>query len=210
MKVVESKVKSYKITELESLDPITIMVEDFDEGSAEVTIKIYGESWTAYWGSMGGNVKEFFTRTNVQYLANCFERGIRADSDVKDTCAMQATFRKKMREYILSERREGYILKEDARKAWDEIDNIDMEAISPEHDHECFGWSVDHWTVESSAWKPLFGGCMDDDYYEGEFSQWLWDNIEFQYEPNHQYNYLCRIVEVVKKVLMEAEDDHDL
>ena len=88
MKVVESNVKSYKVTELENLDPITIMVEDFGEGRAEVTIKIYGESWTSYWGSMGGSVKEFFTRTNVQYLVNCFERGIRATSDVKDTCAM--------------------------------------------------------------------------------------------------------------------------
>ncbi len=204
MKIEHKLVKSIKVSELDSLDPIEILISEYGEGSADVTIKCYGESWTSYWGSMGGNVKEFFTRTNVGYLVNCFERGIRADSDVKDTSAMQETFRKKMREYILYRRREEYILPEDARKAWDEVDNIDMEVISPEHDHECFNWNVDHWTVESSAWKVLFGGYgIGDEYYEEEFSQWLWENVPFEYEPNHNYNYLCRIVEVVRKVIME-------
>ncbi len=206
MKIEHKLVKSIKVSELDSLDSIEILISEYGEGAADVTIKCYGESWTSYWGSMGGNVKEFFTRTNVSYLVNCFERGIRADSDVKDTCAMQETFRKKMREYILQERREDYILKGDARRAWNEIDNIDMEAISPEHDHECFGWSVDHWTVDSDVWKPLFGDRMDDDYYEGEFAQWLWDNVPFEYEPNHKYNYLCRIVKVVRQVIIEESE----
>ncbi len=207
MKIEHKLVKSIKVSGLDSLDPIEILISEYGEGAADVTIKCYGESWTSYWGSMGGNVKEFFTRTNVSYLVNCFERGIRADSDVKDTSAMQETFRKKMREYILYRRREDYILKEDARKAWDEIDNIGMEDISPEHDHECFNWNIEHWSVEGRVWKPIFAGyCMDDEYYKEEFQQWLWDNVPFEYEPNHNYNYLCQIVEVVRKAIMEESE----
>lgn len=208
MKVVESNVKSYKVTELENLDPITIMVEDFGEGSAEVTIKIYGESWTAYWGSMGGNVKEFFTRTNVQYLVNCFDRGIRSTSENVDKTAMKAVFKAKMKTMIREQRYEHRLTKEDARLLWNNIDTLDFESIVPEHDHECFNWDVDHWSVDYNIWRKLFYGFNN--YDLGEFNQWLWGNIEFQYEPNHQYNYLCRIVEVVKKVLMETENDHDL
>ena len=44
---------------------------------------------------------------------------------------------------------------------------------------------------------------MDDEYYKEEFQQWLWDNVPFQYEPNHEYEYLSRIVAVVKEVLEE-------
>lgn len=202
MKVTKSLVESILVEDIPSLDPVTILVNNLGEGQAEVTIKCYDKSWTSYWGSMGGTVEDFFSRVNIDYLVNCFDRGIRSESDEKDTNSMEETFRKKMREYILDRRREEYILKEDARAAWESVESIDMEAIAPEHDHECFGWSVDHWTVESSVWKPLFGGsCGDDDYYEEDFSQWLWENVPFEYEPNYEYKYLCRIVEVVKKVL---------
>ena len=207
MKVIESSVKSYKVTELDNLDPITIMVEGW-YGEAEVTIKIYGESWTAYWGSMGGTVKEFFTRTNVQYLVNCFDRGIRETSENVDKSAMKEVFEVKIKSKIKEERYNERVTKDEARLLWSAIDTLDFESVVPEHDHECFNWDMDHWSVDYNAWSKLF-------YSRGvydlvEFNQWLWDNIEFQYEPNHQYNYLCRIVEVVKRVLMETEDDHSL
>lgn len=208
MKIVESSIKSYKVTELDNLDPITIMVEDLGEGRAEVTIKIYGESWTAYWGSMGGTVKEFFTRTNVTYLVNCFDRGIRATSDIVDKSTMRDVFEDKIKSKIKEERYNCWLTKEDARLLWDNIDILDFESIVPEHDHECFNWDMDHWSVDYNAWSKLF--YSSDVYDLEEFNQWLWENVEFQYEPNHQYNYLCRIVEVVKRVLMEVEDAHSL
>lgn len=208
MKIVESSIKSYKVTELDNLDPITIMVEDFGEGSAEVTIKIYGESWTSYWGSMGGSVKDFFTRTNVQYLVNCFDRGIRSTSNTVDKPAMKEIFEAKIKSKIKEERYREWVTKDEARLLWNAIDTLDFESIIPEHDHECFNWDMDHWSVDYNAWSKLF--YSRDVYDLEEFNQWLWDNIEFQYEPNHQYNYLCRIVEVVKRVLMETEDDHSL
>ncbi len=202
MKVTKSLVESILVEDIPRLDPVTILVNNLGEGKAEVTIKCYDKSWTASWGSMGGSVEEFFSRTNVDYLVNCFDRGIRSDSDEKDINSMEETFRKKMRKYILQERREGWILKEDARKAWESVDSIDMVAIAPEHEHECFDWNIENWSVEERVWKHIFGGyCMDGEYYKEEFSQWLWDNVPFEYEPNYDYKYLCRIVEVVKKVL---------
>ena len=209
MKVVESNIKSYKVTELENLDPITIMVEDFGEGRAEVTIKIYGESWTSYWGSMGGSVKDFFTRTNVPYLVNCFDRGIRPTSENVDKSAMKEVFEARIKTYIKEERYRYWLSKDEARLLWNNIDTLDFESIVPEHDHECFNWDMDHWSVDYNIWVKLFNDYGEDNTLS-EFNQWLWDNVEFQYEPNHQYNYLCRIVGVVKKVLMETEDDYDL
>ena len=208
MKIVESSIKSYRVTELDSLDPLTIMVEYFGGGRAEVTIKIYGESWTSYWGSMGGSVKDFFTRTNVPYLVNCFDRGIRKTSENVDKSAMKEVFEYKIKSKIKEERYNERVTKDEARLLWNAIDTLDFESIIPEHDHECFNWDMDHWSVDYNAWSKLF--YSRDVYDLGEFNQWLWDNIEFQYEPNHQYNYLCRIVEVVKRVLMETEDDHSL
>lgn len=105
MKIEESLVKKIYVSEIDSLDPITILVEDFGEGHAEVIIKCWDKSWIAYWGAMGGDVKEFFSRVNVSYLVNCFDRGIRSESDEKDVYAMKETFEQKIKEYILERRR---------------------------------------------------------------------------------------------------------
>lgn len=206
MKIEESLIKQIKVSDLERLDPITIIVEDIAEGKANVTIKCFDKSWTSYWGAMGGDVKDFFSRCNVPYLVNCFDRGIREETDEKDVNEMSKTFNKKMRELILERRREEYITKEVAKKLWDHLNYIRFSEIVPEHDHECFSWNISHWMFSSTAWHDLF-------YYEDvfdekseDFQQWLWGNVPFVYERNHEYGYLCRIVEVVKKVLSEDNE----
>lgn len=205
MKIEESLIKQIKVSDIERLDPITIIVEDITYGKANVTIKCYDKSWTSYWGAMGGSVKDFFSRVNVGYLVNCFDRGIRSETDEKDVHEMTKTFHKKMRELILEKRRDECISKGVARELWDEIEEINFSKVIPEHDHECFSWEINHWTVSSTLWSELF-------YYEDtifsqseEFQQWLWDNVPFVYERNHEYDYLCRIMEVVKKVLSEED-----
>lgn len=198
MKVEESLVKKIYVSEIEALDPITILVEDFGEGHAEVIIKCWDKSWTAYWGAMGGDVKEFFSRVNVSYLVNCFDRGIRSESDEKDVSAMKETFEQKIREYILERRRDTYLDKQVARDLWEEVDKISFESIVPEHDHECFNWDVNHWSVDYNVWSKLFYGI---DYDLGDFGQWLWENVPFEYMPNHEYHYLERIITVVKDVV---------
>ena len=90
MKIEESLIKQIKVSDIERLDPIIIIVEDVACGKANVTIKCFDKSWTSYWGAMGGSVKDFFSRVNVGYLVNCFDRGIRSETDEKD---VQATKR---------------------------------------------------------------------------------------------------------------------
>lgn len=60
--------------EVPSLDPIGVFVENFKLGQAKVTIEIFGEAWSYYWGAMGDRtLEEFFT--NVPYLAQKFCKG---------------------------------------------------------------------------------------------------------------------------------------
>lgn len=205
MIIDKSLVTQIKVTNLERLDPITIIVEDIAEGQASITIKCFDKSWASYWGSMGGSVKDFFSRCNVGYLVNCFDRGIRSETDEKDVEAMQEIFNKKIREYILEQRREFYLPKEDTRKLWNEVDNVSFEDIIPEHDHECFSWNIEHYSVDNSIWRLLFDYKYELLDESGKFQQWLWDNVPFVYERNHEYDYLCRIVGVVKKVLSGEE-----
>ncbi len=205
MKIEESLIKQIKISALERLDPITIIVEDVAHGKAHVTIKCYDKSWTSYWGAMGGSVKDFFTRCNVHYLVNCFDRGISPTTDEKDVHEMTKTFHKKIRELILEKRRDEYISKIEARGLWNHLDYIRFYNVIPEHDHECFSWNIDSWDFISEYWSKLF---HYENYWSGEseeFQYWLWENVPFVYERNHEYDYLCRIVEVVKKVLSEEE-----
>lgn len=205
MKIEESLIKQIKVSDLERLDPITIVVEDVAYGKAHVTIKCYDKSWTSYWGAMGGSVKDFFSRVNVGYLVNCFDRGISSTTDEKDIESMEKVFHQKMKQRILEERREVYLIKESARMLWEELENINFEQIVPEYDHECFSWKLDHYTVNTTIWNMLFDyDCIIEDKSE-DFQYWLWENVPFVYERNHEYDYLCRIVEVVKKVLSEEE-----
>ena len=206
MKIEESLIKQIKVSDIERLDPIIIIVEDVACGKANVTIKCFDKSWTSYWGAMGGSVKDFFSRVNVGYLVNCFDRGIRSETDEKDVHEMTKTFNKKIRELILEKRRDEYISKVEARHLWDHLYHVKFENVIPEHDHECFSWNIGRWDFMSTCWKDLF--YYEDVYDEKseEFQQWLWDNVPFVYERNHEYDYLCRIVEVVKKVLSEDNE----
>jgi len=206
MKIEESLIKQIKVSDLDRLDPITIIVEDIAEGKANVTIKCFDKSWTSYWGAMGGDVKDFFSRCNVGYLVNCFDRGISPETDDKDVNEMTKTFHKKMRELILERRREEYISKEVAKGLWDHLDHIKFENVIPEYDHECFSWNIDSWNFRSEYWSKLFHYESDWISESEDFQYWLWENVPFVYERNHEYDYLCRIVEVVKKVLSEDNE----
>lgn len=53
------------------LDPITVIVRDFELGRGQIIIECYGRAWAAYWGAMGGvNLATFFINCGADYLAN--------------------------------------------------------------------------------------------------------------------------------------------
>ena len=69
MKYEEKQVKMIFITEVKGLDPITVILEDYQQGAGKIIIECYCEAWANYWGSMGDKtVGEFFCSCDNSYL----------------------------------------------------------------------------------------------------------------------------------------------
>jgi len=70
MKTTTSQVTKLVLTDLDRLDPVSVITEDFGSERGKIIIECYGKAWTAYWGSMGCNsVAIFFYESNEHYLA---------------------------------------------------------------------------------------------------------------------------------------------
>lgn len=86
MKSTESTIKKLLITDIPSLDPVKVFIENIAEGQGQITITCYGQAWTAYWGGMGPQaLEEFFCSCNVSYIANKLTD---EDPEVVDTEAL--------------------------------------------------------------------------------------------------------------------------
>jgi len=70
MNYVTSQITQLRIAELNSLDPINVMIEDLEPGKGRITITCYGSAWVAYRGGMGGKtISQFFCSSDEDYLA---------------------------------------------------------------------------------------------------------------------------------------------
>lgn len=57
------------ITEAPALDPVTVLMEDFEPGVGRITIICWGSVWTSFWGGMSGrNISSFFCSCDDGYL----------------------------------------------------------------------------------------------------------------------------------------------
>ncbi len=68
MHIETSNVVKLQITDVPRHDPIHVYLDDYGDSSGRITISEYGESWTAFWGAMGGSLSDFIIRTNNEYL----------------------------------------------------------------------------------------------------------------------------------------------
>lgn len=193
MKVTETQIRKLGITDVPNLDPISVMVEEYEVGQAKIIIQCWDRSWNVYFGSMGGNLKEFFTRTNVQYLTDKFSTEIERKCMGLDYHAMQQEFIKKVRERVIEERYERFIEADTARTVYDQCEHLSLEDIAPEHPYD--NWKMDHWSLCESSWKDVF-------YDSDDFNEWCYDNIRDIYEENHHYVYLERIVTAVREAII--------
>jgi hypothetical protein len=73
MKVEQiNNLTALKITDLDRLDPITVIFQNFEPGQGRLIIQCYDKVWTSYWGGMGGKtVQEFISRDDPAYYVNC-------------------------------------------------------------------------------------------------------------------------------------------
>lgn len=74
MNVIEKQATLLRISDVDGLDPIDVVLQDYGPGKGEISIACYGKAWTAYWGGMGG-------RTIAEFLCSCDEHYIAGKLD---------------------------------------------------------------------------------------------------------------------------------
>ena len=175
MKVTETKVLSIEITEVERLDPIRVMAENYEPGQGRITITCYGKAWTSAWFAMNGDsVQQFFIRVSNDYLIGNFAPQI--NSEIDDDNEANLEF---VKAEICKLRRDDELSRDDARKLWDECEYADDV-----REYVC-SMGI------SEAPKGLFG---DDPWYA------RWPTV-----PNPEYQYLERILDAVREALKQLE-----
>lgn len=127
MKIEQSQVTKLLLTELDRLDPVTVLLEDYGDNRGKVIIECYGKSWSTYWGSMGGTLTWFIQAMDSGYIANCLDRG--GDHTLPDF----EGFEEKAKKQVLSDRRNRVTRKDETRRKWEEIEFYFPQDIHSAH-----------------------------------------------------------------------------
>lgn len=126
MKIEESQVRRLTISEVPSLDPIRVMLEDIGPGQGRINIECWGKSWANFFGGMGERtIAQFFVSCDEHYLAGKLGDSIEADIFDPD-----GLYERAVRE-IIKERRKWFMGREEARRKYDDAEqlrNIETEA----------------------------------------------------------------------------------
>lgn len=175
MKIETTEVLSFTITDVERLDPVRVMIENYEPGKGRITITCFGKAWTGAWFAMGGDtVQQFIKRVSTEYLIGYFDPQLQ--STVDDDNDANLAF---VKGEIIKLRREQEIDGNEAREMWDEAEGADNVKAS------CCDYLV------GDRLLSLFG---DDPWYAG------WPSV-----PNHEYKYLERITNAVREALLSLE-----
>lgn len=82
MKVEKSDVLAFTISDVERLDPVRVMIENYEPGKGRITITCFGKAWTSAWFAMGGDtVQEFIKRVSNEYLIGYFDPQLQSTVD---------------------------------------------------------------------------------------------------------------------------------
>jgi len=69
VRVTESTVSKMTISDVDGLDTINVIFEDFNPEQGRVTIECFGSAWAHYWPAMGDHtIRQFFATSHVDYL----------------------------------------------------------------------------------------------------------------------------------------------
>ena len=87
MKIESAQVTKLTLSDLDRLDPISVITEDIANGRGKIIFECYGKAWCAYWGGMGDNtIAEFFCSCDEHYIAKNVSN---VDSEVYDIDAIR-------------------------------------------------------------------------------------------------------------------------
>lgn len=181
MDIKKSEVSKITVSDLDSLDPVTILLDESSSKSGSITIEWYGHTWSSYWDSINTpSLMDFILTCDNEYLANCLW------DESKDQMEFDVVkFERQVKSMILDSRREQMLDKDFARELFD-IEN--WSTYSPKHVY-------DKWRT------PLF---VD----EGKFNEFVENFLNFIDYPEKQtslYRTLLDIVNVVKKAFSELQ-----
>lgn len=175
MKVEKSDVLAFTISDVERLDPVRVMIENYEPGKGRITITCFGKAWTGSWFAMGGDtVQAFIKRVSNDYLIGYFDPQLQ--STVDDDNDANLAF---VKQQIIKLRQEREIEAYEAREMWIEAENADDVKAN------CCDFLV------GDKLLNLFG---DDPWYA------KWPSV-----PNHHYQYLERIIDAVRGGIAELE-----
>lgn len=122
MQIEQTQLTKLTLTELEALDPVSVIVEDYVPGKGKIIIECYGQSWSAYWGGMSGRcLADFFCSCDEHYIAGKLS-SINAEVDDFDALT------DKVRKEIIKLRRERELDKWEARDFWGEAGYLDCHS----------------------------------------------------------------------------------
>lgn len=169
MQVSVTHTTKISLTELEKLDPVTIYLDNPAPSRGKITIECFGKSWSSFWPAMGGRrVEEFFVSCNDDYLAGNLS-SCRSHIPVTDMEELGEFLRGR----IVELRRAGELDKDDARKYWDEADNITL-------------------TSDYCSNNDLMYDVLGDDWW-----------LSLPEKENPDYNYLVLVIQTVREGLRE-------
>ncbi len=137
MIILTSKVTKLLLTELDRLDPVTVIAEDIGPSQGKITIDCYGQSWTAYWGGMGKrNIQEFFCSCDEHYIAKNLSS---IPSDVYDVDTLREQADKKGVVYSCRDEPWNDYDFMDAMYGGDAYNRVDSlpKMVNPEYDYLC-------------------------------------------------------------------------
>lgn len=175
IEVKKNNIISITITGAERLDPIRVMIENYEPGKGRITVTCYGNAWTGAWFAMGGDtVQEFIQRVSNDYLIGYFDRSL--ESTIEDDNDANINF---VQKEIIKLRRSDEINSAEARDMWGE--SIGSEDVK----EKCCNYQL------GSCLLSLFG---DEPFYAG------WPTV-----PNPKYQYLSRIIDAVRAGIKQIE-----
>jgi len=142
MQVELSTVTKIKLTHLQEmsafrLDPLTVILDNFEPGRGKIIIECFGESWSASWAAMGKRtIAQFFCNCDEHYLAKNLS-GI--SGDLPDYEKLGDTARQE----VCRLRRESELTKDEARDLFEDAGRFSGAETS--HD------------LDGSAMQAIFG-----------------------------------------------------
>lgn len=173
--VEKLNVLAFTITGAERLDPVRVMIENYEPGQGRITITCFGKAWTGAWFAMGGDtVQDFIKRVSNDYLIGYFAPQMQSTVDDDNDANLEF-----VKGEIIKLRRSCEIEAFNAREMWDEAEGAEDVKSN------CCDFRI------GSALLKLLG---DDPFYA------KWPSV-----PNHEYQYLDRIVNAVRDGLKEME-----